>query len=239
MTHPKDEKILGLIPARGGSKGIPRKNITPVAGRPLLAWTVDAAKGSAVLDRIIVSTEDAEIADVARQCGAEVPFMRPAELSRDETPGLDPVLHALESLAKGGYHPGWIMLLQPTSPLRTAEDIRGAWALRDRPEARSVISVCEATHPPAWMRRVSPEGLLEPYFPKEDDPPTRQELPKAYALNGALYLTQSEALIRERSFTPAKTYAYVMCRENSIDIDSPWDLRESDLILKDRGIGKR
>ena len=234
MTHPKDETILGLIPARGGSKGIPRKNLAPVAGRPLLAWTVEAARASGVLDRIVVSTEDAEIAQVARTCGAEVPFMRPAELARDDTPGLEPVVHALETLARDGYRPEWILLLQPTSPLRTAEDIRGARALRGRPEARSVISVCEASHPPAWMRRLGADLELLPYFPREEDPATRQELPKAYALNGALYLTHVEALLRERTFTPSRTYGYVMPPEHSIDIDSPWDLRVTDLVLRDR-----
>jgi CMP-N-acetylneuraminic acid synthetase len=227
-------RVLGLIPARGGSKGIPRKNIVPLAGRPLLAWTLEAARESGVLDRILVSTEDAEIAEVARRLGAELPFLRPAHLSRDDTPGLDPVLHAVETLAQGGYSPGWVMLLQPTSPLRTADDIRGILALRARPGANSVISICEAAHPPAWLRRVSGEGLLEPYFPKEEIPATRQELGRTYALNGAIYLVRTEALIRTRSLTPDRTYAFIMGRENSIDIDTPWDLKVADLLLRDR-----
>lgn len=234
MIQAKDDAILGLIPARGGSKGIPRKNIAPVCGRPLLAWTVDAARASGVLDRVVLSTEDAEIADVGRRSGAEVPFLRPADLSRDHTPGLDPVIHALEILASSGYRPGWIMLLQPTSPLRTAEDIRGAAALRTNPGANSVISVCEASHPPAWLRKIGPDGDLMPYFPGEAVPATRQELPKAFALNGAIYLVRSSALQKARTFTPERTYAFVMAKENSEDVDTPEDLRLADLLLTQR-----
>lgn len=234
MTQATDEAILGLIPARGGSKGIPRKNLASVGGRPLLAWTLDAARASGVLDRVVLSTEDPEIAEVGRRFGADVPFMRPPELARDETPGLDPVLHALESLATAGYRPGWIMLLQPTSPLRTAEDIRGAVALRAKPGAASVISVSRAVHPPAWLRKISPEGLLEPYFPSELVPPTRQQLPDAFALNGAIYLVRSDALLRTKSFTPDRSYAFLMTNENSTDIDTPEDLRMADLFLSHR-----
>jgi CMP-N-acetylneuraminic acid synthetase len=230
-------RVLGLIPARGGSKGIPRKNIALVAGKPLLAWSVDSARASRAFDRLIVSTEDSEIAAVSRGCGAEVPFVRPAELSRDDTPGIDPVLHALEALSRQGYRADWVMLLQPTSPLRAPEDIQGALELRTRRAARSIISVCEATHPPSWLRRLDPEGQLLEYFPEEEDRPTRQALPKAYALNGAIYLAPWDVLDRERTFSPARTFGYVMPRERSLDVDSPWDLELADLVLRHRRSG--
>ncbi len=226
--------IVGIIPARGGSKGIPRKNIAPLAGKPLMAWTIAAASASGILDRVLVSTEDLEIADAAKSLGAEVPFMRPAELAQDQTPGIDPILHALETLDQSGYHPEWVMLLQPTSPLRTAEDIRGAMALAERNRAEVVVSVCEAVPPPAWMKRITPEGVLEDYFPQEKIPPIRQGLASAYSLNGAIYLARVSVLRERKSFQNGRSFAFVMPRERSLDIDTPWDLELAGMILARR-----
>ncbi len=234
MSAAGDHRILGLIPARGGSKGIHRKNLAKVAGKPLLAWTVEAARGSRSLDRLVVSTEDEEIAHVARECGAEVPFMRPTELARDDTPGIEPVLHALQSLERAGYRPGWVMLLQPTSPLRTAEDIRCAIEVSTRPGVDSVISVCEAVPPPAWLKKIRADGSLEDYFSGIEVPPVRQGLAPAYALNGAIYLTRRDILLERRSFYGDRPMAYLMPRERSVDIDTDWDLKLADIILRCR-----
>lgn len=226
--------IVGIIPARGGSKGIPRKNIALLSGKPLLAWTVEAALSSKILDRVIVSTEDGEIASIARSLGAEVPFMRPSELAEDATPGIDPVLHALDSLERDGYRPAWTMLLQPTSPLRTSEDILGASATASRTGADIVVSVCEAVPPPAWVRKINAAGVLEDYFYQGSLPGIRQELPKAYALNGAIYLASVQVLRLRKSFHSGRVHAYVMPRERSLDIDTPWDLELAEMVLSRR-----
>jgi CMP-N-acetylneuraminic acid synthetase len=174
--------VLALIPARGGSKGIPRKNIQLLAGKPLIGWTIDAAKQASCINRIVVTTEDDEIAGVARELGADVPFMRPAELAADETPGIAPVLHAIEQLPEFD----WVLLLQPTSPLRTHADIEAIWYLcRDR-GASSAVSVTEVAKHPSWVYTRDDRGRIQTFIAGRPDVTRRQDLPAAYALNGAL-----------------------------------------------------
>ena len=153
-------KTLGLITARGGSKGIPRKNVRMLAGKPLIAWTIEAALHAGVLDAVVVSTDDEEIAAVAREAGAEVPFIRPPELAKDSTPGLDPVLHALDALPSYDA----VLLLQPTSPLRSPDDIRACLRLAAESVAASVVSVCEPQAHPFWTYRLLEDGRLQPMF---------------------------------------------------------------------------
>jgi CMP-N,N'-diacetyllegionaminic acid synthase len=225
---------LAIVPARGGSKSLPRKNVRLLAGKPLICWTLDAASCSSV-DRVIVSTDDPEIADVARRAGAEVPFERPAELARDDTPGIAPILHAIGWLDEHeGYRPDVVMMLQPTSPLRTAADIDAALRLLMEHEGDAVVSVCPATHHPYWTRRITPEGLLADFVVMDHVPVRRQDLPQAFALNGAVYAGQTAAVVRAQSFYPGRTHAYVMPPERSVDIDSPWDFELADLILSHR-----
>lgn len=221
-------KILAIIPARGGSKGIPRKNIKPIAGKPLIAWTIEAALRSRVLDKVVVSTDDDEIADVARNWGAQVPFMRPAELAQDDTPGIEPVLHALEQLP--GYDA--VMLLQPTSPLRSTEDIDSSIALAQRLGAPSIVSVTEANMHPNWMYRLDDGQRLHPLV---DEPPIlrRQDLPTVYALNGAIYYSRIDRLKENRSFSVNGTSAYIMPAIRSIDIDELIDWKFAELLLED------
>jgi CMP-N,N'-diacetyllegionaminic acid synthase len=215
--------LLALIPARGGSKGIPRKNISELCGKPLIAWSIEEAQKSNYIDRLIVSTEDEEIADISRSYGAEVPFLRPAELSRDETPGMDPVLHTLEQLP--GYD--WVLLLQPTSPLRTAEDIDGIVQMCREQQAPAAVSICESSKHPNWMFYCGENGIMSPFmdFPIAT---RRQELSKVFALNGALYLAQTKWLNHTRNFITDETLGYVMPIERSVDIDNPldWDVAE-------------
>ena len=223
-----DMRILGLITARGGSKGIERKNVRSIAGKPLIAWTVEAALRSERLADLVVSTEDQEIADAARDAGARVPFMRPADLAADTTPGIDPVLHAIEMLP--GYDA--VLLLQPTSPLRAAEDIDGLLALADRTEAPSIVSVCAAEEQPAWMYRLADGGRMEPLLP-EASAARRQDLPPVYTLNGALYFATLPWLAEHRSFIGPGTLGYPMPAERSIDIDGPLDWRIAEMLLQE------
>ncbi|MDP7113340.1 MAG: acylneuraminate cytidylyltransferase family protein [Myxococcota bacterium] len=227
--------VLALVPARGGSRGIPHKNITPLAGKPLLHWTIEAALACGRIERVVVSTDDPEIADAARDCGADVPFLRPSELARDRTPGIDPVLHAVGWLAnEEGYRPEWVALLQPTSPLPTTDDVRGALALAVDWGAAAVTSITEAEHHPWWMKRIDPDGRVLSWSEPPQRADRRQDLPPAFALNGAIYLTRREALQAERSLSPEPTYGYVMPPERSLDIDTPWDLHLAELILRER-----
>lgn len=225
---------LGLVTARAGSKGVPGKNVAPVAGRPLLAWTLAAARAAPGIDRLIVSTDGEEIAAVARRWGGEVPFLRPAALARDDTPGIDPVLHAVDWLAEHeGYRPELVLLLQPTSPLRTAADVEAALALRTAKGADAVVAVTPVAHHPYWTHRLAPDGQLHDFLTVDGVPDRRQDLPPAYAVNGALYLVRREVLLRERTLCPQRTFALVMPPERSLDVDTLWDLRLADLILRD------
>lgn len=222
-----NKKVLAVIPARGGSKGIPRKNITEVAGRPLIAWTIEAAKKSQFIDRLILSSEDDEIIAVAKQWGCEVPFRRPIELAQDDTPGIDPVIHAVDALPGFDY----VVLLQPTSPLRTAEDIDQCIKLCFGKEANSCVSVSEPNKSPYWMYSINPQGTLESLLPQEKLPVRRQECPVVYALNGAVYVADSRWLLQKRNFLSDETLAYVMPTERAIDIDNKADLLYAEYYL--------
>ncbi|MBE7554831.1 MAG: acylneuraminate cytidylyltransferase family protein [Anaerolineales bacterium] len=228
--------ILGIIPARGGSKGIPRKNVRQVGGRPLIAWTWEAAQVTPTVTRLIVSTDDQEIAGLARAAGIEIPFIRPAQFASDTASAIDVVSHALNWLQEQEqYRPDFVLWLQPTSPLRTSADIEAAATLAQEKAADSVISVCPVEHQhPALMKRVESNGLLKSWQDDQTLIQRRQELPPVYCLNGAIYLIRREVLLEQQTFYPEATFAYVMPSERSLDIDTPWDLYLVDLILKDR-----
>lgn len=217
-------RLLALIPARGGSKGIPRKNVKALGGKPLLGWTVNTAKRCPLVKRVVVSTEDCEIAGLAMALGADVPFIRPASLAADDSPGVDPVLHALEELPEFD----WVLLLQPTSPFRSAEDIEGIVQLCLSQDAHSAVSVTAVKKHPYWVYRREEQGNLVPMVPDQTPIARRQDLPPAYALNGALYLAQRDWLFNHRSFLGPGTLAYVMPEHRSVDIDTQldWDWAE-------------
>lgn len=216
---------LGLIPARGGSKGIPRKNIRSIAGKPLIAWTIEAALAARGIDRVVVTTDDEEIAEVARSYGAEVPFMRPATLASDEAPGIVPVLHAIEAL------PGFdrVMLLQPTSPLRDASAIDAMIAYADGHGLRSVVSVCVPEHSPYWCYHRDDDGRLTPLL--DGEVARRQDQPQLATLNGAMYLAMTEDILAERRLIGPDTRGFVMTAEQSVDIDTMLDWRLAELLL--------
>lgn len=219
--------VLAVIPARGGSKGIPRKNVRLLAGKPLIVWTIEAALATPGLDAVIVSTEDVEIAAVARAAGASVPFMRPVELAHDTTPGIDPVLHALAAL------PGHatVVLLQPTSPLRTPADITACLALAAR--SPSVVTVREARDHPFLTYAQAGDGRLRPLV-DGDRAARRQEMPEALALNGAVYVAATDWVVAGRSFVRSETIGHVMPAERSVDIDTPFDWAVAEMLLAAR-----
>jgi CMP-N,N'-diacetyllegionaminic acid synthase len=226
------QRCLGLVTARGGSKGLPGKNVRVVGGKPLIAWTLEAAQNAAMLNRVVVSTDDREIAETARRCGAEVPFMRPAELAGDASPHVDVVLHALAWLdEREDYRPDYVVLLQPTSPLRTAEDIDAAVRLAWEKNSDAVVSVCATHDHPYLVRRLTGDGRLEEFVSCPLAYARRQDLPPAYALNGALYVSRPEAIRTAQTMCPAGALAYVMPPERSLQIDSAWELRMADHLL--------
>ncbi len=211
-------RVLGLIPARGGSKSIPRKNLVDLGGLPLIQWTIQAALGSS-LTRVVVSTDSEEIATVSQSLGAEVPFIRPIELSSDSTLSIDVALHALDVLDEEFDA---VMLLQPTSPFRTASDIDSAINIIDG--ASSVISVVpvDGTHP-ARMKFIENGLLIDPPFAETTENMPRQELRPMFIRNGAIYLTRTPE-IRNRTFKGSLSRALVMSKERSINIDSFFEL---------------
>jgi len=237
MTH-SSLRIHGLITARGGSRGIPRKNVLPLAGKPVLAWTIEAALASPRIDRVVLSTDDEEIARVGRQWGAEVPFLRPPELATADAGHFDVVLHALDWLRDDGDEPDYVMLLQPTSPLRTATDIDNAVAVAERHGADSVVSVAEShDRHPYLMRRIGPVGQLELFVeaPVSGEPGSRrQALPPAYFLNGAVYLSRVRAMRSTGQLLPGKPYPYIMPANRSWQLDEPCDLDYIQWVLTRR-----
>jgi CMP-N-acetylneuraminic acid synthetase len=208
---------LALIPARGGSKGLPGKNLLSVGGVPLV---------SGVVDRILVSTDCPETAAVAERYGAEVPFLRPSEISTDEASSLDVALHTLEVCGPVEE----LVLLQPTSPLRTSEDVRAAKYLLVN-EAPAVVSVVQAETHPWLVSTIDPDGRLAPFGERPAGYLRRQDLPRVFRLNGAVYWIKVAVLVRERSFTPPGTKAYVMPPERSVDIDTAADLELAEWIV--------
>jgi N-acylneuraminate cytidylyltransferase len=226
-----NKTVLAVIPARGGSKGIPGKNIIDVAGKPLIAWTIEAAKQSKYIDRLILSSDDDEIINIANQWGCEVPFKRPDALAKDDTPGIAPVLHALSIFPSFDY----IVLLQPTSPLRTTEDMDGCMEQCINRQANCCVSVTEPDKSPFWMYYINIQGILEPLLPTNNDVAVRrQDLPVVYALNGAVYVARCKWLLVNKSFLSQETMAYPMSTEHSIDIDSWRDLQLAKLMLERR-----
>jgi len=218
-------RTLALIPARGGSVSIPRKNLAVLGNMPLIAWTIVQAKHVADLDRIIVSTEDVEIAEIAKKYGAEVPFMRPEELAHSDTPTIDVVFHALNWLESNqSYFADAVLLLQPTSPFRTDADIKQAIGLLRTEKCPAVVSVTPSHPHPFLAFRVNSCGCLEQFWNYDINQARRQDLPDAYYLNGAIYVIRTDVLRRCKSFIPPGTKALIMPRERSLDIDEPFDL---------------
>lgn len=225
--------VLAVIPARGGSKRLPRKNCMLLHGKPLIVYSIEAAQQSFYIDEVVVSTDDEEIASIARQAGASVPFLRPADLSADETSSVDVVVHALnyyQASEKKSFD--YVVLLQPTSPLRAATHIDQAFELLKEKKADAIVSVCETEHSPLWANQLPPDGSMVNFLSEDVLGRRSQDLPKYYRLNGAIYICSRQRFLQERTFLVASdVYAYIMEQEVSVDIDTKLDLFLSETIL--------
>ncbi len=221
----KEHRVLAVIPARGGSKGVSRKNVRLLAGKPLIVWTIEQAAQSRYIDTVLVSSEDEEICQVARQSGAEIPFVRPMELATDTAAGVDVLCHAVEN-SGGDYD--YVVLLQPTSPLRESSDIDEAIECCVSGAAKSVVSVAQVTKSPYWMYQMEEGGELTPFV--EHVTSNRQELPQSYALNGAVYVLGVPRLLAKRKILDEQTLGYVMPAERSYDIDTETDFLICDFL---------
>jgi CMP-N,N'-diacetyllegionaminic acid synthase len=230
--------VLAIVPARGGSKGIPRKNLARLAGRPLLAYTADAARAAVRLTRIVLSTDDDEIAQVGRDCGLEVPFMRPPDLAGDAAQTIDVIQDVVRRLESAGAAFDAVMTLQPTTPLRRAEDIDGAIALLEYSGCDSVISFVDVgERHPARMKVVADDGRVRdaPFSEMVECQP-RQTLPRLYLREGSIYLTRRNVLMNDRSFKGRDCRAWLVPRERACNIDDPFDLFLAEQMLAYRGV---
>ena len=218
---------IALIPARGGSKGIPRKNIKLFFKKPLIYWSIKQAFESNFIDRVIVSTDDEEIADIARSYSAEVPFLRPSSLSKDQTPGIEPVLHALEQLPNVKN----LLLLQPTSPLRRSFDIDEVFMERTKNKSESIISITQSKKNIDLFFSINSKNRM---FQLSDNLKflPRQGYSTYYTLNGSLYLSSKESILRNNSFFSSNTTGYIMPEEYSIDIDTQLDWEIAEFLMK-------
>ena len=233
--------VLGLIPARGGSRGVPRKNIRYLCGKPLIAWTLETALAlkDRVLDRVIVSTDDPETADIARDWGGEVPFLRPAALAADDTPDLPVYLHTVNWLRMhGGICPDVVVWLRPTSPLRSAEDVSEALAKLIHCGADFVRSISPAEHHPYWMKRLDGDRLV-PFVEgkSEQEYPRRQALPPAYRLNGAVDVIRCSSVEKYKQLYVGDVRGYVIPPERAVDIDHEVDFLLAEALLRRGGLG--
>lgn len=222
--------ILAVVPARGGSKRLPRKNLLPLGGKALIHWTLDAANNSNVLDKVIVTSDDDEILSEAQRARVDY-IKRPSDLATDTATTFDVLSHALGTLAAQEVFPARIMLLQPTSPLRTAEDIRLAVQKMNIDTAASVISVCRAEHSPLWCNTLDERGSMDSFLPKELHGRRSQDLPIYYRLNGAIYLAMTEYFIKHKGFFMPNSRAFVMASDRSIDIDSERDYKWASFLI--------
>lgn len=219
--------LVALIPARSGSKGIIDKNIKLFCGKPLIQWTIEAALNSSSIDRVIVSTDDKKYASLSQKLGAEVPFIRPAELAKDNSPSISFILHALEELPDANE----LLLLQPTSPLRTTEDIESLITFWKSTPRESIISITPAEVHPSWMFALNQDSTLKPLSANKKAF-RRQDLPNTYVINGALYLATRDFLVREKSFFSKNTLGYLIPKERSIDIDTELDWFYAESLMK-------
>jgi len=229
----EQNKILAVIPARGGSKGLPGKNIKKLNGKPLIVYTIEAGLQSKYQMRIIVSTDDEKIAEISRSYGAEVPFLRPEGLAKDKTPTLPVLQHAIRFLnTKENYFPDIILLLQPTSPLRKAKHIDEAMDLFFRENPDSVVSLCKVKDSPYSIKKIEKNGIVIPFINTDEEYTRRQDLPELYKLNGAIYLMGVDIIMKENKILGDNTKAYIMKEKDSIDVDTEVDFVLAGIIMR-------
>ncbi|HPO08224.1 MAG TPA: acylneuraminate cytidylyltransferase family protein [bacterium] len=231
-------KTLGIIPARGGSKGLPRKNVRDLGGKPLIVHTIEAAKESRI-DRVILTTDDDEIAEIGRKWGAEVPFKRPPEFATDTVASLLVLLHALHFMEEHeGFSPDTVVYLQPTSPFRTAKHIDEALDLFQSSGATSVMGMTEVYEHPYYMFELKEDKKIRPFMYIQDRPLRRQEVPYYYRINGALYISKREYYRNISPVAPVCDFdncvAYVMDSASSVDINDYLDFKKAEMLLQEK-----
>lgn len=227
-----NKRLLAIIPARGSSKRLPRKNILELSTKPLIGWTIQAALGSKYIDHVLVSTDDRKIASISKEFGADVPFIRPEKLATDKAESVDVVLHAINFLKDIGESYEYIILLQPTSPLRTSKNINESIELLQGRNCDAVISVCETEHSPLWCGRIPSNDDLSNFLDSSVVNKRSQDLPKYYRLNGAIYLCNTGRFENEGTFfLKSNCVAYKMPQDESVDIDNQLDFDLASLLL--------
>lgn len=229
----KGKTILAIIPARGGSKRIPDKNIKLLYDKPLIAWTIETVKKSKLIDRLIVSTDSPKIAKVSQKYGAEIPFLRPAKLAQDQTETIPVLQHTVNFLQKKEkFYPDIVVLIQATSPLTRASDIDGTIKKLFQNNAHSSLSLCEAAQRPEWMFVVK-NNKIKPYLPAKIKLQQSQKLPKVLAVNGAVYTVKTEILMKKNLLIDLANCAFFeMSKEHSIDIDDLLDFQIAEFLIK-------
>lgn len=227
---------LAIIPARGGSKGLPRKNIRVLAGNPLIVWTIEQAKKSKYIDKVIVSTEDKEIAKISKKYGAEVPFLRPKELATDSSPTIDTIIHALNWFEEREEYFDIVVLLEPTSPLRKKDDLDNAIELfiKNIDKADSLVSVGEVHLENPYIMKTIENGYVKSFIEINENIYQRQQLPKVYFPYGVVYLSKTDTLKKYKTFYQEKTTPYFIERWQNYEIDDLYDFIVVEAILKNK-----
>ena len=228
----KGGKLLALITARGASKRLPKKNILKLANKPLIAWTIEASLKSHYIDEVIVSTDDVEIAEISRSYGADVPFIRPPELATENASSIDVLKHAVLTLNNLDRHFDYLILLQPTSPLRKATHINEAIKMYVDKKAMVVISVCEVSHPIEWTGLLPDDLSIGDFFSQESQGKRSQDLPQRYRINGAIYIINIHEFLKHNSIILKEgSYGFIMDREDSVDIDNHIDFKFAEFLI--------
>lgn len=226
--------VTALIPARGGSKRLPRKNVKTLSGKPLIAWTIEAAQNSKYIDSVIVSTDDIEIKNISENFGATVPFLRPESLSDDTASSFDVIQHAIQFLKIYGEN-NLIVLLQPTSPLRTVEELDDALAFFMHKDAKGVVSISECEHSPLWANVLPDDASMAHFIRPEVQGKRSQDLEKFYRLNGSIYIYQTQDLVKNKQFFyHDNVYGFETLLRNSVDIDTELDFLIAETIMQSK-----
>lgn len=229
-------RVTALIPARGGSKRLPRKNIKLLVDKPLIAWSIEVAKACKYVDRVIVSTDDEEIKRISKQYGAEVPFLRPEYLSNDHASSFDVIKHAIDFLTLSRSNE-LIVLLQPTSPLRLALEIDAALEFFVQKNAKGVVSISETEHSPMWSNTLPEDGCMSDFIRPEVQGKRSQDLPTFFRLNGSIYIYETLSLLEQsKIFFNENVYGFQTSLETAVDIDTALDFLIAETIMKNRAI---
>lgn len=231
-----NRRIMAIIPARAGSKRLPHKNIKELAGKPLIQWTIEAAQACKLVDTIVVSTDDPKVIEISEELGVSIPFVRPSFLAKDSSSSIDVILHAINYFEQQGKKYDFLLLLQPTSPLRTSRHILEAISLMNDKNADGIVSVCEAEHSPLWMNTLDETFEMSSFLKDEVKNQRSQDLKRYYRLNGAIYLININRLKSEKTMLLKNNiYAYEMDRMSSVDIDEQIDFLLAETIMKHKG----